>query len=77
MGTQLRHRRNGCNEDVMSPKARCEGTKEVMVPPESRQESMPKKSGTRSQSPLSFSCLPTYREEQSSIHFLIFISTRR
>jgi SNF2 family DNA or RNA helicase len=36
---------------VMSPESQGEGTKEVMPPPEYRQESMPKKTETRSQSP--------------------------
>jgi hypothetical protein len=36
---------------VMSPESRGEGTKEIISPTEYRQEPMPKKSGTRSQSP--------------------------
>ena len=36
---------------VMSPESQGEGTKEVIPPKEYKQESMPKKSGTRSQSP--------------------------
>ncbi len=36
---------------VMSPESQVEGTKEVVVPTESRQEPMQKRSGTRSQNP--------------------------